>query len=86
MEREAFERFVDTYARRGVYATVEFVGDDTSRAILAAQEHHDLIVMGTQGRSARAAALLGSVTWQLPRLVRTPILTIRLPQPVLANA
>ena len=86
VEREAFERFVDTYAWRGVDHTVEFVEDDPARAILAAQEHHDLIVMGTQGRSALAAALLGSVTWQVLRLARTPILTVRAPQRVLANA
>jgi nucleotide-binding universal stress UspA family protein len=86
VEREAFQRFVETYAWRGVDHTVEFVEDDPSRAILAAQEHHDLIVMGTQGRSALAAALLGSVTWQVLRLARTPILTIRAPQRVLANA
>ncbi len=86
LEREAFEKFVEEYPWRGVDHTVEFVEDDPSRAILAAQEHHDLIVMGTQGRSAIAAALLGSVTWQVLRLARTPILTVRSPQRVLAHA
>jgi len=85
VEREAFERFVGTYAGRGVDHTVEFVEDDPSRAILAAQEHRDLIVMGTQGSSALAAALLGSVTWQMLCLSRTPILTLRAPQRVLAR-
>ncbi|MBM3989952.1 MAG: universal stress protein [Planctomycetes bacterium] len=86
VEREAFEHFVENYAWQGVEHSFEFVDDDPARAILAAQEHYDLIVMGTQGRSALASALLGSVTWQVLRLARTPILTLRAPQRVLANA
>lgn len=77
VEYQAFGRFLEEFDWLGVDHTAEFVDDDPARAILASQERYDLIVMGTHGRSALAAALLGSVTWQVLRLARTPVLTIR---------
>lgn len=77
VERDAFGAFVESFDWRGVDHAAEFVDDDPARAILSTQDRYDLIVMGTHGRSALAAALLGSVTWQVLRLARTPVLTVR---------
>lgn len=77
VEREAFAKFVDEFPWDGVEHSAEFVEDDPARAILAAQDGFDLIVMGTHGRSALAAALLGSVTYQVLRVAHTPVLTVR---------
>ena len=77
VEREAFAQFVDEFPWEGVDHSAEFVEDDPARAILAAQDGCDLIVMGTHGRSALAAALLGSVTYQVLRIAHTPVLTVR---------
>lgn len=77
VEREAFAKFVDEFPWDGVDHSAEFVEDDPARAILAAQDGYDLIVMGTHGRSALAAALLGSVTYQVLRVALTPVLTVR---------
>ena len=76
VEYEAFGRFVEEFDWQGVQHSAEFVDDDPARAILSAQDRFQVIVMGTHGRSALAAALLGSVTWQVLRLARTPVLTV----------
>jgi len=76
-ERDAFSEFVEKYDWRGVEHTAEFVEDDPARCILAAQDRFDLITVGTHGHGALVSALLGSVTWQVLRLARTPVVTIR---------
>jgi nucleotide-binding universal stress UspA family protein len=43
----------------------------------AAARHADLIVMGTHGRSALESMLLGSVTENVTRSARCPVLTVR---------
>ena len=77
-DQAAFHKAVEGFDWKGVPHTAEFVDDDAARAILAAQDRYDLIVLGTHGHGALAAALLGSVTWQVLRLAHTPVLTVRL--------
>jgi nucleotide-binding universal stress UspA family protein len=43
----------------------------------AEEEHADMIVMGTHGRSGLNRVLLGSVTERVIRLARCPVLTVR---------
>ena len=43
----------------------------------AAQEHSNLIVMGTHGRGGLDRALLGSVTDRVVRLASCPVVTVR---------
>jgi nucleotide-binding universal stress UspA family protein len=54
---------------------------EAAAAILAAarQVKADLIVMGTQGRSGVARALIGSVAEDVLRKAPCPVLTVRLP-------
>jgi len=44
---------------------------------LAADEHADMIVMGTQGRSGLDRLLLGSVAERVVRHAPCPVLTVR---------
>jgi nucleotide-binding universal stress UspA family protein len=46
-------------------------------AKIADDEHAELIVMGTQGRTGLAHMLLGSVTERVVRTSKVPVLTIR---------
>ena len=58
-----------------VYRVHEQVGDPASRiAALAHELDCDLVVMGTRGRSAGAAALLGSVAQSTIELLTIPVL------------
>jgi len=44
---------------------------------LAAEEHADMIVMGTQGRAGLERLLLGSVAERVIRQAPCPVLTVR---------
>ena len=51
----------------------------TAIARLAREQHCDLIVMGTYGRSALSHLISGSVTQKVFRLASCAVLTIRMP-------
>jgi nucleotide-binding universal stress UspA family protein len=46
----------------------------------ATLSRHDLIVLGTHGRTGIAHALLGSVAERVVQMARCPVLTVRTPQ------
>ena len=48
---------------------------------MAEQEHVDLIVMGTHGRTGLSRALMGSVAEHVVRHSPCPVLTFKQPQP-----
>ena len=57
------------------------MGDPVSTIIRVAEEEHvDLIVMGTHGRTGLAHALLGSVAEKVVRKAPCPVLTVRHPE------
>lgn len=58
-----------------VEALVE-VGDPADR-ILAHQDHHGMIMMGTHGRRGLARMLMGSVAEQITRRAILPVMTVR---------
>jgi nucleotide-binding universal stress UspA family protein len=53
---------------------------------VAEEEHADLIVMGTHGRTGIAHMLIGSVAEQMMRAAPCPVLTLKAPSPVAATA
>ena len=48
---------------------------------MAEQEHADLIVMGSHGRTGLSHVVLGSVAERVVRHASCPVLVVRLPQP-----
>jgi universal stress protein A len=76
---EALEGRADDLRRRGLKASwrVQVGVPFEEIAKIAQEEHADMIVMGTHGRSGLNRALLGSVAERVVRLAPCPVLTIR---------
>jgi nucleotide-binding universal stress UspA family protein len=68
----------DTDAQ-GVAARVSSVEGQPAAAILEAARGHDLVVMGTHGRTGLRHLLLGSVAEKVVRSASCPVLTVRTP-------
>jgi universal stress protein A len=60
---------------------------DTATEILrtAEQEHVDLIVMGTHGRTGMKRLVMGSVAEQVVRRAKCPVMTTRIPSDVVVK-
>jgi nucleotide-binding universal stress UspA family protein len=78
-ERVEFEAAMNAFAWSGVEHETRFVDGDPADSVLALQDEHDLVVMGTHGRSAISAALLGSVAYGVLRSAKIPVLAMRHP-------
>lgn len=79
-ERNAYERFIAAIDCSGVEMRPLFVeSSNVPHALLrsAEQEPCELIVMGTRGRSRSASILLGSVTDEMLRQTRVPLLAVK---------
>jgi nucleotide-binding universal stress UspA family protein len=79
LEREArrsFEEGIQHLRPGGGELAHEFVCGNVIDVILGMQEGCDLVVMGSHGHTAFAAALLGSVTHAVARALRTPLLVV----------
>jgi len=75
--RENFQRFIRQFDLKGLNVREEYVlENDVAKAIrdAAAREAIDLIVVGSWGKSASAAVLLGSVTEDLVSSTPVPML------------
>jgi hypothetical protein len=72
---------VEPLNRDGVPSSSRIEGADIATTILQASERFgaSLIVMGTRGRTASAALLLGSVTEQVMVRARLPVLAFKEP-------
>jgi nucleotide-binding universal stress UspA family protein len=68
--------------QRGVKASWRATTGVPSEEIveIARQEHAEMIVMGTHGRSGLDRILLGSVAERVIRLAPCPVLTVRQPE------
>jgi sulfate permease, SulP family len=79
-EEESMRRFLARIDLQGVNAVLRFVeARDVAHAIarLGAEEHADLVVMGTRGRSNAAAVLLGSETEHVMVESHIPLLAVK---------
>lgn len=83
--RDASERalrFVQEQARaRGVPVAVKVVAGQASDEIIREARHHDLVVMGTLGRTGLDHLLLGSVAEKVVRHASVPVLVIPVQRP-----
>jgi nucleotide-binding universal stress UspA family protein len=76
-ERREFESAMHAFDWRGVPHDARFERGDPAQVALSFQEKHDLIVMGTHGRTGLSAALLGSVAHTVLRSASIPVLALR---------
>jgi nucleotide-binding universal stress UspA family protein len=67
---------------RGIRCRGRLESGDPVSAILqvAEEEHYDLIVMGTRGRTGMSHLWHGSKTWSVVRRASCPVLTVRAPE------
>jgi nucleotide-binding universal stress UspA family protein len=79
-EEEDFQREVAAFSWGDVQHAHRFEAGDPAEVILSRLEHHDLLVMGTHGRTALSAALLGSVAQAVLRETHAPVLALRIPR------
>ncbi|MEZ4297763.1 MAG: universal stress protein [Polyangiaceae bacterium] len=79
---EEIQRFVTDYPHDGVEVLARLEMGDPVRVICTVAEDggHDLIVMGTHGRTGVSRVLAGSVTENVVRHSKTPVLTVRAPE------
>ncbi|HUA47552.1 MAG TPA: universal stress protein [Solirubrobacteraceae bacterium] len=79
--QEKIERQVAELSSNGTKATLQMTrskvgGAAHAIAEIAAQEHSDLIVVGTRGRTALTGLLLGGVTQRLLHIAPCPVLAV----------
>jgi len=76
---QALEARVEELRRRGIKASWRVQAGVPFEEIvrIAGEEHADMIVMGTHGRTGLNRALLGSVAERVIRLAPCPVLTVR---------
>ena len=79
-----FEKFISNIDLRGVSVTPIFEpGMDPIEPVVVSiseaikEQHADLLIMGSRGRSAAAAVLLGSVTERLIKMTEIPLLAVK---------
>jgi len=92
LEMSARQQLDDLAASRAPSApephTAVLTSTSAAKAIIgyAADEHIDLIVMGTHGRAPVARMFLGAVADRVVRTAPCPVLTVREPKPVRTTA
>lgn len=78
---EEIARFLNDNAPRGVDVTARLEMGDPTRVVCeyAQKSSHDLVVMGTHGRTGLSRVLAGSVAENVVRHCAVPVLTVRTP-------
>ncbi|MBK7642853.1 MAG: universal stress protein [Planctomycetes bacterium] len=79
-ERTAFTRALEAFDWRGVPHELRSVEGEPHECVLDLAHAHDLVVMGTHGRTGLASALLGNVAYSVMRRCEKPVLAIRHPE------
>jgi nucleotide-binding universal stress UspA family protein len=77
--KQALERAAGFAAEMGVAARSELIKGRAAEVIVGQARQHDLVVMGTHGRSGLDLFLLGSVTQKVLQQSPKPVLVVRQP-------
>jgi nucleotide-binding universal stress UspA family protein len=77
--KQALERAAGFAAEMGVAARSELIKGRAAEVIVDQASQHDLVVMGTHGRSGLDLFLLGSVTQKVLQQSPKPVLVVRQP-------
>ncbi len=64
-------------AKLGIHVNVKIEEGSPPRKIIEASKQHDLVVMGTLGRTGVSKLLLGSVAEKVVRFAECPVLVVR---------
>jgi nucleotide-binding universal stress UspA family protein len=75
--KKILEGFIQKARERGVEHEDILVKGEAAREIIERSRTHDLIIMGTRGRSTLASAIMGSVADRVMRKCCCPVLLIR---------
>ncbi|MEM0449425.1 MAG: universal stress protein [Methanomassiliicoccales archaeon] len=75
--KEAVEYVKNEGAKMGVKVATKIEEGSPARKIIDASKFHDLIVMGTLGRTGISKILLGSVAERVVRYADCPVLVVR---------
>jgi len=78
--KQELHRFIETAQPEGTAALGERIelGDARERIVsIAENDHFDLIVLGTHGRTGRPRMLAGSVAESVVRTASRPVVTVR---------
>ena len=75
--KDAVEFVKSEGARLGLNVNVKIEEGSPPRKILETSKQHDLIVMGTLGRTGVSKLLLGSVAEKVVRFAECPVLVVR---------
>ena len=80
---EELQKFLAANPHEGVAVTGRLEMGDPVQTICAAalEGPHDMVVMGTHGRTGLSRVLAGSVTENVVRRCLVPVLTVRAPEP-----
>jgi nucleotide-binding universal stress UspA family protein len=76
--KDAVEYVRSEGARIGVKVTAQVEEGSPARKIVDASKMHDLVVMGTLGRTGISKLLLGSVAERVVRFADCPVLVVRM--------
>jgi len=75
--KDAVNFVISEGAKLGLKVNVKIEEGSPARKILEASKQHDLIVMGTLGRTGVSKLLLGSVAEKVVRFAECPVLVVR---------
>lgn len=75
--RKAVDEVVEAGKRLGVEVVPLIVGGSPAKKIIEVAGEHDLVVIGTLGRSGLSKLLIGSVAERVTRYAPCPVLVVR---------
>ncbi len=78
--RAEFERALAAYDWHGVAHELRFLEGEPAERVLDLAHTHDLVVMGTHGRTGLSRVLLGNVAYAVMRRCDKPVVAIRHPE------